>query len=307
MASGLIARDRHLGEITTYRFGGPARFFAEVDTEVSLAAVLDAWRSTDGAPPLLILGRGSNLVISDAGFEGLVVRLTGDFAAVEVSEAGFVRAGGAAALPIVARMAGRAGRGGLEFFVGIPGSVGGAVRMNAGGHGSDTAEWLTAARVMDAATGTVRTADVVGLELGYRSSNIGPRDIVLDAIFRTEPRAVAEGEAMMRDVTKWRRERQPGGTLNAGNVFKNPDDVPAGRLIDDVGLKGLTIGGASVSRRHANFFVATDTATAQDVYDLVHEVQRRVSDERGVLLEPEVHFVGAFLDPARGERAGSAG
>ncbi len=295
VAEGVVERSVVLGPLTTYKFGGPARFFADVATEADLVRILAA-RNSEGADlPLAVLGRGSNVVVSDAGFDGLVLRLGGDFAAVAVDDDGSVTAGGAVSLPILARTAVRAGRGGLEFYVGIPGTVGGAVMMNAGCHGSDTSEWMRTARVLDAATCEATDRTPAELDLAYRHSNLGAGDIVTAATFTTLASTPAEGEARMREITQWRKERQPGGTLNAGSVFKNPESIPAGRLIDECGLKGFAVGGASVSSRHANFFVADDTATAQDVFDLVTSVRRIVAEAAGILLEPEVRFVGSFM------------
>nr|MCU0280867.1 UDP-N-acetylmuramate dehydrogenase [Acidimicrobiia bacterium] len=187
-----------------------------------------------------------------------------------------------------------AGRGGLEFMVGIPGSVGGGVRMNAGGHGSDTAAWLVSARVIDVRRGAVAERPAAALGLSYRHSDLGDGELVVAATFQTLARPRREGEAIMREIVRWRRQNQPGGTLNAGSVFKNPPGDAAGRLIDQAGLKGLRVGGVAVSEKHANFFVAEAGASAQDLYDLVSEVRRRVRERAGVDLEPEVRFVGEF-------------
>lgn len=290
-----IQRDVDLAPLTTYKLGGPAAWFADVDSESTLLEVLEA---AEGRK-LLVLGRGSNLVISDRGFAGLVVRLVGEFLTVRVVRGGMgdetsVHAGGGMPLPRLARFAAGEDRGGLEFFVGIPGSVGGAVRMNAGGHGSDTATWLLEAAVLDGGTGarTLRTA--ADLDLSYRHSNLGDDDLVLGARFSTVERPRAEGEQILREVTKWRREHQPGGTLNAGSVFKNPPDDSAGRIIDALGLKGYRRGGVAVSDLHANFFVSDRDATSQDVWDLVWSVRRQVGEETGVWLTPELRFVGEF-------------
>ncbi len=293
--SGLLERNRLMGPLTTYKFGGPARFFADVADEASLLQVLEA-RHAEGADEvkLLVLGRGSNLVISDAGFDGLVIRLGGEFVDISIQPSGDVAAGAAVSLPRLARAAVEVGRGGLEFFVGIPGSVGGAVRMNAGCHGSETAEWMISARILDADTATVSTASPADIDLRYRHSNLRATDIVLSALFRTREQQPVVGERIMREITQWRREHQPGGTLNAGSVFKNPPSVAAGELIDRLGLKGFTVGGASVSDRHANFFVARRGTSAQDIFDLVHEVRRKVGEESGIWLEPEIKFAGSF-------------
>jgi UDP-N-acetylmuramate dehydrogenase len=283
-----------LGPLTTYKLGGAANAFLEAGDEASLREVL---ATVDPAVPVLVLGRGSNIVFSDAGFPGLVVKLGGEFLAVGIDASGVVTVGGAVPLPRLARQAAEAGRGGLEFYVGIPGSVGGAIRMNAGGHGSDTSEWLLSARILDVRSGDVRELDAAGLDLAYRHSNLDADDLVLEARFRTVERQREASEGMIREITRWRREHQPGGTLNAGSVFKNPPGDSAGRLIDASGLKGHRRGGVSVSTMHANFFVAGVDATAQDVFDLVNDVRRRVADRTGIVLDVELRFAGPF-DPA---------
>lgn len=282
-------RDVPIGRLTTYRLGGPARFFAEADDPARLEEILDAWRGTD--LPLLVLGRGSNLVVHDDGIEALVVRLGGSFDDISI-EGELVTGGGAAPLPRVARSAVAAGLLGLEFLVGIPGTVGGAVRQNAGGHGVEVADVLVDAEVMDARTGAVERSTADGLDLRYRHSSIRPIDIVLSARFRGTPGDPEEGEATIRELTRWRRDRQPPAVHNAGSVFKNPDGDSAGRIIDSLGLKGLSVGEVAVSETHANFFVAGPGGTAADLYELVGRIRAIVSDRTGVLLEPEIQFVG---------------
>ncbi|MEA2058693.1 MAG: UDP-N-acetylmuramate dehydrogenase [Actinomycetota bacterium] len=286
-----LDHDVPLAPMTTYKLGGSAAAFFDATDETTLRTVLG---SVAPEVPIFVLGRGSNVVFSDAGYPGLVVRLGGDFLAVDIEEAGQMVAGGAVPLPRLARIAAEAGRGGLEFYVGIPGSVGGAVRMNAGGHGSDTREWLIAARVLDIRTGEVSLRDPVSLDLSYRHSDLSDDDLVLQARYRTVSRPRREADETIRAITRWRREHQPGGTLNAGSVFKNPPDDSAGRVIDETGLKGYRRGGISVSTMHANFFVAGDDATAQDVWDLVWAVRKRVGEETGIWLEPELRFAGPF-------------
>jgi UDP-N-acetylmuramate dehydrogenase len=292
--TGLVRRDAPLGPFTTYKFGGPARWLAEVGSVSALVAVLEA-RRADGAVPLLVLGRGSNVVIADAGFDGLVVRLAGEFLGVSL-DGPTITAGGAVALPRLARFAVEHERGGLEWCVGIPGSVGGAVVMNAGGHGSDTAGWLVDAAVMDADAAEPAVLTTADLDLGYRHSSLSGRHIVLSARFRTIGQPSSEGERLLRGITRWRREHQPGGTLNAGSVFKNPSGDAAGRIIDALGLKGHAVGGAAVSHRHANFFEAGPGATAQDVFDLVKSVHDIVAQATGVDLVPEIRFAGSFRE-----------
>lgn len=285
-----IEQDVDLAPFTTYKVGGAARWFADVGDEDTLRQVIEANAGGD----LLVLGRGSNLVVSDAGFPGLVVRLVGEFLTASLSPGGSIEAGGGMPLPKLARFAATKGRGGLEFFVGIPGSVGGAVRMNAGGHGSDTAAWLADASVLDVTSGTITERSPSDLDLSYRHSNLATDEIVLGGRFRTIERSTEEGEAMLRQITRWRREHQPGGKLNAGSVFKNPPGDSAGRIIDSLGLKGFRRGGAAVSELHANFFVSDRDAKAQQVWDLVWAVRRRVGEATGIWLSPELRFVGVF-------------
>ena len=197
-------------------------------------------------------------------------------------------------LPTLARYSVKQDRAGLEFLVGIPGSVGGAVRMNAGCHGSEIADVIDSAEVVDLRSGSTARRTAPALELAYRSSNLHDHEAVASAVFLSTPGSRLEGEERMREVTRWRREHQPGGTRNAGSVFKNPPGDAAGRIIDELGLKGLRVGRVAVSRRHANFFEADRGASAQEVYELVHSVQEKVLAATGILLEQEIRFVGSF-------------
>jgi len=287
---GRVERARPLGPLTTYKVGGPAALFAEVATDADLAAVAEVVAAT--GVPTLVVGKGSNLLVADRGFPGLAVVLGGEFAAV-VIEGTTVRAGGAAALPVVARHTVRAGLAGFEWAVGVPGSVGGGVRMNAGGHGSDMAAVLVSAEVVDLADGSGGAAAVpaADLDLRYRHSAIGPGRVVTAAELALAPGDRAEGEHTLSEIVAWRRANQPGGQ-NAGSVFTNPPDDSAGRLIDAAGCKGLRWGTAEVSTKHANFFQADAGGSADDVLALMHEVRRRVRDATGVDLVPETRLVG---------------
>jgi UDP-N-acetylmuramate dehydrogenase len=286
-----ISEAVQLAPFTTYKVGGPARWFAEpVDLE-DLRSILLA---TPSDVPVFVLGRGSNVVVSDSGFDGLVVRLGRSFAAIDVREDGLVVAGGAAPLPKLARAAVAKGRSGLSFFVGIPGSVGGAVQMNAGGHGSDTAAALVSIVVVDSVSGDIEHRSADSLDLRYRSSNLSRTDIVAQATFTTTDGDAGTLEDELREITRWRKEHQPGGTLNAGSVFKNPSGGHAGLIIDDLGLKGYAVGPVSVSNVHANFMVAEPGAKAIDIYRFVHNIQAYVREHTGMRLEPEIKFVGVF-------------
>ena len=291
-----VQRSVSLAPLTSYKLGGRAEWFVEVNGDRHLDDVL---HSLVPGVEMLVLGKGTNLVVADRGFPGLVVRLGGAFLDVTVLDDDSVVAGGAAPLPRVARTGAEAGRCGLEFYAGIPGTVGGAVMMNAGGHGSDTAERLISAVVVNRTTAERSTRTATDLDLSYRHSNLGPDDLVTSARFSTLPCARADAEARIREITRWRKQHQPGGTLNAGSVFKNPPGDAAGRLIDTAGLKGFRCGGVAVSEIHANFFTADEDAVAQDVWDLVWAVRRRVFESTGVRLTPEIRFVGVFEE--RGE------
>jgi len=292
-AAGIVTENYPLSGMTTYKFGGAAAWYAEVESLDRLHQILAARNAAARPVPMFVLGRGSNVVISDAGYDGVIIRLVGEFN--ELSFDGtVVNAGAGVSLPRLARFCAANGRGGLEFFVGIPGSVGGAVAMNAGGHGADTAAWVVDATVLDAELGTTEVDDAAALDLSYRHSRLRSHHVVLGARFRTVVRDPQEAEQLMREITGWRREHQPGGTFNAGSVFKNPPGDAAGRIIDEAGLKGTRCGGVSVSERHANFFVADDAASAQDVYDLVAKVRHTVLERTGTDLQPEIRFVGIF-------------
>ena len=301
---GRIRPNVELAPLTTYKLGGPARFFCEADSPQLLQAVVSA-AGTVGIDQLVI-GRGSNLVVSDHGYPGLVIRLGAGFKQIEPDrEARQVRAGAAVSLPVLARRMAVEGWSGLEFYVGIPGTVGGAVRMNAGFYGTETVDVIRSASILDSVTGGVSERGADRLGLGYRTSGLKPEEVVIEATYSVQEGEAEKITARMREAIRWRRDHQPGGTLNAGSVFRNPPGDSAGRIIDSLGLKGLRLGGAHVSSKHANFFVVDTAGTPQDVYDLVQEVGRRVFDRTGIGLVPEVRFIGfpdASAPPNTGDR-----
>lgn len=291
-AAGFVEEGVPLGPLTTYKSGGPARYLASCDGTADLERLAGA--DEIGEIPVLVLGRGSNLVVADAGFPGLVIRLGGGLSQVAVEET-VVVAGGGAPLAHVARTAVDSGLGGLEFFVGIPGSVGGAIRQNAGCFGSETADRLLSASLYDLVEARIVESGPAELDLSYRHSNVGSRQVVVGARFAAFEAEVAAGREEMRRITRWRRDNQPGGTLNAGSVFKNPPGGTAGEIIDRLGLKGLRLGDVAVSSKHANFFVAGPRATSADIVGLVGMVKDRVFEASGTILEPEIQFVGFDL------------
>jgi UDP-N-acetylmuramate dehydrogenase len=294
--------DVPLGPLTTYRVGGAAALFVEAHDEDDLRALAAA--VVESKVPTLVVGKGSNLLVADAGFPGVAVVLGEAFARIEI-EGTLVRAGGAAALPIVARKTAAAGLTGFEWAVGVPGSIGGAVRMNAGGHGSDMAATLVRVRVLDLSTGEDGAMPAAGLDLAYRRSSVAPGQVVLWAELQLASGDRARSEAEIAEIVRWRRANQPGGQ-NAGSVFTNPPEDSAGRLIDAAGAKGLRVGTAEVSTKHANFIQADEGGRADDVLALMREVQRRVAEHSGIHLEPETRLVGFGQAGDGSERASGA-
>ncbi len=289
----LAVRDAPLGSRTTYRVGGPASLLVEVADDAAVAAVASAVSST--GVDVVVVGKGSNLLVADAGFPGLALVLGEPFAGVEITGPR-VRAGAGAALPVVARRSVAAGLTGFEWAVGVPGSIGGAVRMNAGGHGSDMAACLAGVRVVDLRTGEDGVMPASALHLGYRRSALEAHHLVLHADLDLAPGDADAGAAELAEIVAWRRANQPGGP-NAGSVFTNPEGDSAGRLIDAAGAKGLRLGTAAVSEKHGNFIQADDGGRADDVRGLMDLVVARVRDATGVTLHPETHLVGFVPDP----------
>jgi UDP-N-acetylmuramate dehydrogenase len=289
IAAGRINENVALGPYTTYKSGGPARYLMEVGSLRELEDISGSAGITD--LPVLILGRGSNIVVSDSGFPGLVIRLGAGFGVIDI-DGTVVTSGSSAPLAQVARSSVTAGLGGLEFFVGIPGSVGGAVRQNAGCFGSETRDRLIEATILDLSDSRIMTSTPDQLDMSYRHSSVTSTQVVLSASFRAWEGDVAQGRDELRRITRWRRDNQPGGTFNAGSVFKNPPGDTAGEIIDSLGLKGMKVGDVAVSTKHANFFVAGLSATSSDIRRLVVAVKDRVLEETGTNLEPEIQFVG---------------
>jgi UDP-N-acetylmuramate dehydrogenase len=281
-------RNISLGPLTTYKVGGPAALFVEVADNQDLA--LTATAVAASGLPVLVVGRGSNLLVADTGFPGIAVALGPAYEFVEV-DGRLVRAGGAASLAVLARRAAAEGLTGLEWAVGVPGSVGGAVRMNAGGHGSDMASVLVGCRVFDLADDAIEDVTVDQLRYGYRQSAIGPTQVVVSANLSAEYGNRQAAEAAIGEIVRWRREHQPGGR-NAGSVFSNPPDDSAGRLIEAAGCKGRRVGSAEVSAKHANFIQADEGGSADDVLALIGEVTAEVERRSGVRLATEIRLIG---------------
>ena len=292
--------DAALAAYTTYRVGGAAALLVRAASVEDLLLVSRVVRGA--GVPVAVIGRGSNLLIADAGFDGVVVVLGEEFSWVRVDEPGDdgevrVHVGGGTPLPVAARRLAAAGVRGFEWAVGVPGSIGGAVRMNAGGHGSDMAASLVGVHVVDLATGEDGAMSIGALDLGFRRSALGATQIVTEAELSLRVGDVAGSEAELASIVKWRRENQPGGA-NAGSVFRNPDGDSCGRLLDESGAKGLRHGTAEVSTKHANFIQVDDGGRADDVAALMIELRALVREHMGVDLHAETHFLGFTPDTA---------
>ena len=312
-----VRRDVPLAPMTTYRVGGSAALFVDVEALDDLAAVAEVRRVT--GVPVLVVGRGSNMLVADSGFEGVAISIAGLAGGITLPDTPSppqtpalaqtprlegapcsVIAGGGVSMPVLARRTAAAAITGFEWAVGVPGSVGGAVRMNAGGHGSDMAACVADVDVFDLdvfdvageASG-LTTLNVEQLGLRFRASALAPLAVVVTARLRL---AVGEREASereMAEIVRWRREHQPGGQ-NCGSVFVNPVpyEVAAGGLIDSLGLRGFRIGTAWVSDKHANFIQASEGGRAADVRAVIEAVRDRVAEATGYQLRSEVRLVG---------------
>jgi UDP-N-acetylmuramate dehydrogenase len=293
-----LERSMPLGKLTTYRVGGVARLGLVAGSATDL---VDAGRAAAAhALAPLVVGRGSNMLVADGEVDVLAVVLDADrLDRIEIeplaSGGALVTADAMVGLPVLARRTVAAGLTGLEWAVGVPGSVGGGVRMNAGGHGSDIERSLVSALVVDLATGDMVEREAASIGLRFRRSALGPSEVVARATFRVASGDRDRSDVLLTEIVRWRREHQPGGQ-NAGSVFVNPRPDPAGRLIDALGLRGMRIGTAMVSDKHANFIQADPGGRAADVLAVMREVRRRVHESTGVLLRSEIRLVGFAPD-----------
>jgi UDP-N-acetylenolpyruvoylglucosamine reductase len=287
-----VERDYPLAGLTTIRTGGPGDFYARPDSVERLVELL---RWADEAQIAVgVVGSGSNLLVADAGFRGLVMKLDGALATIEQDGERLV-CGGGARLPKAAAEAARAGLSGLEFGVNIPGTVGGAVKMNANAYGGDLSRVLEWVEIATPEGTSRRAPDELGFS--YRRSNLGPREVVARASFALSEADPDSVKATLAEMRAARRAAQPSGIKTFGSTFKNPEDPraegrSAGVLLDEAGCRGLSVGGARFSEKHANFVENPGHATTADVIALMAEGKRRVRERFGVDLEPEVQFLG---------------
>jgi UDP-N-acetylenolpyruvoylglucosamine reductase len=289
LPNAVMRQDEPLAKRTTLRVGGCADVYVEPSSEEDLRVVLEFCRSEDAA--LLLIGRGSNLLVRDGGFRGVVICLAHpSFSAIH-AEGSTLRCGAGARLKAVAGKARQLSLGGLEFLDGIPGSVGGAIRMNAGAMGCATFEVVTQVRFMDL-PGNVETRSAAEVPVEYRSCSLFKTHILLEATFRGQPDSSAAIAKRSDEFNKTRWKSQPKEP-SAGCIFKNPsNELGAGKLIDELGLKGTRRGGAVVSSVHGNFIVNDGSATAADVLELIEFIKSRAQAERGIELREEVEIIG---------------
>jgi UDP-N-acetylmuramate dehydrogenase len=289
MDTGRISYDQPLAPYTSFGIGGPADVLVQAEREAELQALLHFCQKH--AMPRFILGKGTNLLVLDKGIRGMVIHLSGILSYVEVKE-NTVIAGGGASLADAAAQAARAGLTGMEFAQGIPGSIGGAVIMNAGAYGGEMKDIVTRVHVLSA-NGQPAVYRGVEMAFGYRVSVLqGTNAIVTKVEMTLQYDDPAEIRIRTEDLQRRRWDKQPLNLPSAGSVFRRPTGFYAGALIEKAGLKGYRIGGAQVSEKHAGFIVNIGQATAADVIALICHIQKTVREQSGVLLEPEIRIVG---------------
>ncbi|MEN8188560.1 MAG: UDP-N-acetylmuramate dehydrogenase [Thermodesulfobacteriota bacterium] len=290
--------DCALAPYTSFQIGGPADGLVTVKSSSELTSLLTLFHQSGTS--WFVIGRGTNLLVADEGYAGMVLVLDGDLAAIEKIDSGqkevALRAGGGCGLGALVNHSARAGFGGLEFLAGIPGSVGGAVMMNAGAFGSEIGDVLQEVTVVTE-SGTVLVLQREQLQFSYRcwqdAKESGQRWVVSSVLLAGRKVEERQVRARVSELNTLRRQKQPRQPKNCGSFFKNPPGDSAGRLIDSVGLKGTRIGDAEVSEVHANFIINRGQATASDIIGLMKLIQQRVKGECGISLEPEVQMVGS--------------
>lgn len=283
--------DEPMKKHTSFKIGGNADCMVCADSEEEIKNVISYCRNK--GINYFVMGNGSNILVGDKGIRGVVIKISADMSDVEVTE-NKIEAQSGILLSKLANIACRHSLGGIEFAGGIPGTLGGGVFMNAGAYGGEMKDVIESVKYITA-DGEIKTAESDELDFGYRHSMFsGSDNIILSAVIKLEKANADEIKAKMADFSKRRSDKQPLSMPSAGSTFKRPEGYFAGKLIEDAGLKGYSIGGAEVSEKHSGFVVNTGSATAKDVLDLIAYVQNTVKDKFGVLLEPEVKLVGEF-------------
>ncbi len=286
--SGILALDEPLSRHTSWRVGGVARRFYQPADRSDLIAFL---KQLPVDEPLLWLGLGSNLLVRDGGFPGTVIATRGRLTAMNLGADGVLEVETGASCAAASRFVARRGRVGTEFLAGIPGTIGGALAMNAGAFGGVTWEQVRTVETLDR-SGCVRVRDPGDFRIGYRHVE-GPRgEWFLSARMSTDPGDVEAGQSAIKALLQKRSDTQPIGLPSCGSVFRNPEGHHAARLIEAAGLKGSVVGGAQVSEKHANFIINTGSATAQDIERLIGRIRETVEMQSGIRLKTEVHIVG---------------
>lgn len=293
MASGVeVRRDAPLSQLTTLRVGGPAHLLAVVQQDAHLAAVGEV--AVAHGLPWLIIGRGSNLLVPDEGWPGIAIVLGRGYRGIEIGSAPSperpiqVRAGAAEPLPVLAVKLAEAAASGFAWAAAVPGTLGGAVRMNAGAHGGQMRDHLIEVDLFRLRTGMREIWTVDALGLSYRRSHLPDDAVVVSATLELAKGEPDEVRNEIAEIRAWRRANQPLNEPNCGSVFTNPPGDSAGRLVEAAGCKGMAVGGASISTRHANFIITRAGTRAADVHELIEKVRARVAEHAGVDLRPEV-------------------
>ena len=285
-----VETNASMADYTSFRAGGCARYLAFPEDEAALIAVMREVQ--EAGVPYYVTGNGSNILVRDGGFPGVIIKIADGFSEIR-TDGEMIVAGAGALLSTIAKEAARQSLTGLEFASGIPGSLGGAVYMNAGAYDGEMKNVLETVRLLDPKTGAIREAKVEELELGYRYSKLYETgEIILGAVIRLQTGDPDEIRSRIRDFTERRTTKQPLVYPSAGSFFKRPQGYYAGKLVQDARLKGLTVGGAQVSTLHSGFVINIGGATAADIISLMHLVQARVKEQFGVDLEPEVRIIG---------------
>ena len=289
---GKLTPKASLAEVTWFRVGGPADYLFRPQDEADLSYFL---KTIPADLPVTVIGLGSNLLVRDGGVDGVVIRLGRGFGQISIEDGFRVRAETGVPDVKVARAAADAGIGGLSFYRGIPGGIGGALRMNGGAHGSETCDVLVGARAVDRA-GRVHELNIDDMGYSYRHSGVSPDWIFTEALFQGRAGDVAEIKLEMEEVANYRETHQPTKARTGGSTFKNPPGLSAWKLIDEAGCRGFNIGDAVVSEKHCNFLINTDAASAEDIERLGETVRKRVFENSGIMLEWEIKRIGRPLE-----------